>query len=327
MKKTPTFISLMIIIAIITVTLLSSSCSIEPGKVASATINETTILDQNATLKAPLYTEDLPVETFSQAKLTEKNVIAETTENFEDVDFSSYYYDRGIEGWVYIESIKVLKYPQKGSSVITTLNSTQLVNIIGEFPGWYILSVDDSIGFIPTKSGAYNTVIEKVDFEMSKDVSGPKTFIGRASTTAGSTDDNRASNLAVSAASTSIVVPSGGVFSLNQATGPRTSSAGYKKASIFQNGTVTSGIGGGVCQTSTTIHCSVLNAIENKYDLEVLEASKHSLDVTYVDSEEKEAMVNWGTNDFRFKNNTGKDIAIVVTSKGQTVTSEIYIIN
>lgn len=327
MKKKPTFISLMIIIATITVTLISSSCGIKPVEVESVPISETTILAQQPTLKAPLYTEAIFENNLSQATLAEKNVVVETTENFESVDFSSYYYDRGIEGWIYANSIKVLKYPQEGSSVISTLNSTQLINIIGELPGWYILSLNASLGFIPTKVGSYNTVIEKIEFEMSKDVSGPKTLIGSASTTANSTDDNRANNLAVSAASTSIVVPSGRVFSLNQATGPRTYSAGYKKASIFQNGKVSSGIGGGVCQTSTTIHCSVLNAIENKYDLEVLEASKHSLDVTYVDSEEKEAMVNWGTNDFRFKNNTGKDIAIVVTSKGQTVTSEIYIID
>lgn len=77
-----------------------------------------------------------------------------------------------------------------------------------------------------------------------------------------------------------------GEFSFNATVGRRTEEAGFQQAKIIVNGEYVLGVGGGVCQVSTTLYNAVLLA-----GLEITESRPHSLCVSYV-SPSRDAMVS-----------------------------------
>ncbi len=100
------------------------------------------------------------------------------------------------------------------------------------------------------------------------------------------------------------LVDVGGEFSFNLVVGERTEKKGYKKSKIIVNGEFVDGIGGGVCQVSTTLYNAVLLA-----GLEIVEYHPHSLPVSYV-APSFDAMVNSSYADLKFRNNTKNPIII-----------------
>ncbi|NJD01739.1 MAG: vanomycin resistance protein VanB [Ruminiclostridium sp.] len=123
--------------------------------------------------------------------------------------------------------------------------------------------------------------------------------------TSNENDKNRGENikLATSKINGIILIP-GAVFSFNDVVGPRTEADGYKLAHTYVAGKVIDGIGGGICQVSTTIYGAVL-----KSDLEVIERRNHMFTVGYVPYGQ-DATVSYGTTDFRFRNSTNWPIKI-----------------
>ena len=85
-------------------------------------------------------------------------------------------------------------------------------------------------------------------------------------------------------------------FSYNKVVGKRTVEAGYKDAKIYSNGQVVDGLGGGICQISSTLYNAVLMA-----DLEITERRNHYFKTSYV-AAGRDATVVWGSIDFKFKN-------------------------
>jgi vancomycin resistance protein YoaR len=114
------------------------------------------------------------------------------------------------------------------------------------------------------------------------------------------------------------ILAPGGVFSFNGVVGERTRERGFQEAGVYMNGRVDTGIGGGICQVSTTLYNAVLFA-----NLEVLERSNHSLTVPYVPLS-RDAAVSWGAQDFKFRNNTKYYIYIRSAATAYTVTFELY---
>lgn len=94
------------------------------------------------------------------------------------------------------------------------------------------------------------------------------------------------------------VVPPGANFSFNDAVGPRTREAGYKDAMIIVENEFEPGLGGGICQVSSTIYNAALKA-----NLPIVERRRHSLLVNYVPPG-LDATVVYGFLDFKFENNT-----------------------
>ncbi|MCL2287156.1 MAG: VanW family protein [Firmicutes bacterium] len=92
------------------------------------------------------------------------------------------------------------------------------------------------------------------------------------------------------------IVQPGAVFSYNKTVGPTNEKRGYKKSTIFVDGEKTKGVGGGVCQVSTTL----FNAAEEA-GMTILERHDHSRPVEYAKSGE-EAATSYGGIDFKFKN-------------------------
>lgn len=96
----------------------------------------------------------------------------------------------------------------------------------------------------------------------------------------------------------------GEVFSTNEALGPTTAATGYMPAPIIINGKLEDGIGGGVCQVSTTLYNAVMYA-----ELEIVERQCHSRPVGYVDKG-RDATLAGDYLDFKFKNSTQYPIYI-----------------
>lgn len=117
---------------------------------------------------------------------------------------------------------------------------------------------------------------------------------------------NRTTNLRLAAnkINGTVLMP-GETFSYNTIVGERTIAAGYRNAAIYENGQVVDGLGGGICQVSTTLYNSVL-----KTDLEVVERTNHMFLATYAPGG-LDATVAYGSLDFKFKNNRNYPIKII----------------
>lgn len=130
---------------------------------------------------------------------------------------------------------------------------------------------------------------------------------------------NRNTNMIVATqAVDSTLLSSGEIFSFNRIVGPRTEERGFKIATVFVGKEKVPGLGGGICQISSTIYMAV-----KKAGLEVVERYPHTLPVTYC-SRDDEAAVSWGTLDFRFKNSTPHQLRIEAVCSGGVVRVVIY---
>ena len=98
-----------------------------------------------------------------------------------------------------------------------------------------------------------------------------------------------------------LCVGNGQSVSFNGAVGARSEARGFKEAKIILDGEFVPGIGGGVCQASTTLFNALLLA-----GVTIDESHNHSLAISYVPLG-RDAMVSSGT-DLRFTNNTGATI-------------------
>lgn len=115
-----------------------------------------------------------------------------------------------------------------------------------------------------------------------------------------------------------VVLKKGDVFSYNTIVGERTESRGFSNAKVYAGGEVVDGLGGGICQVSSTLYNAVLYA-----DLEVIERVNHSLPVTYVPLG-RDATVVYGSIDFRFKNTYENPIKITSSVGGGVLTISVY---
>ncbi len=114
-----------------------------------------------------------------------------------------------------------------------------------------------------------------------------------------------------------IIMP-GEEVSFNKVTGPHTTENGYKVATVIYNGQFVDGVGGGVCQASTTLYNALLCA-----DVEILEVHKHTLPVKYVPLG-LDAMVSEYIADLRFKNNHDFPIYIKTVTDSESVKVIVY---
>ncbi len=114
---------------------------------------------------------------------------------------------------------------------------------------------------------------------------------------------SRASNLILAAEKASgVLVPPGGIYSLNKSVGPINASTGFKSAWVIASGRTVLGAGGGVCQTSTTLFRATLNS-----GLPVVERHAHDYRVGYYEKDQPtglDAAIYQPSLDMKFKNDT-----------------------
>lgn len=104
---------------------------------------------------------------------------------------------------------------------------------------------------------------------------------------------------------------SGEIFSFNREVGPRTEERGFKESPQIVEGRLTLGVGGGICQVSSTLYNAVV-----KQNLNIIEHHHHSQEVGYV-PQGQDAAVAWRYLDFRFKNNLAKPLIIKAKVNGE----------
>lgn len=116
------------------------------------------------------------------------------------------------------------------------------------------------------------------------------------------------------------VVPAGEQFSFNDAVGEISSETGFVEGLVISQGRTTKGVGGGVCQASTT----TFNALY-KAGLPVLERNQHSYKVHYYDDVAgRDAAVYYGSLDLRMQNDTPGPLLVRASTKGSTMTVQVY---
>jgi hypothetical protein len=130
---------------------------------------------------------------------------------------------------------------------------------------------------------------------------------------------DRTENLRVAAREMdNTVLQPGEVFSANAAIGPRSTRRGFRAAHIFMGRRVVDGVGGGICQTATTLYNAAREA-----RLPIVERHSHSLPVPYA-TPQNDATIYWGQKDMKFRNNTGAPILVRTFIKGSRFHAQIF---
>jgi len=145
-----------------------------------------------------------------------------------------------------------------------------------------------------------------------------KAVIGSYTTRFSAGNRPRSSNIALAASvfNGQILMP-GERISYNDTVGRRTTARGFKPAGVYINGRHDTGIGGGICQVSTTLYNAALFA-----NLGIVRRQNHSLPVPYVPLG-RDATVDFGNIDLVLENTTEAPIAVFSEYKPGTLTFRI----
>jgi len=153
----------------------------------------------------------------------------------------------------------------------------------------------------------------RADFEAARDL------LGSFNTPYSSQMPERTTNLAVASAflDGAVILP-GQTFSTSDALRPRIVENGYVRAGQIINGEPDSGIGGGICQISSTLYMAALHA-----EIDITKRSNHSLMVGYMQPATDAALAE-GYIDLILENSTGHPILIQSILTGDRHTINIY---
>ena len=178
-------------------------------------------------------------------------------------------------------------------------------------------SLKDSLNNLTLSAEAINLEPEDIlPYITTEDVINVDTVLGSYSTSysPGSRGDNIA--LAASQLFDKMVKP-GWEFSFNDTVGHRTYAAGYQNAGVIVDGRADVGVGGGVCQVSSTLYNAVLLA-----GLTPTERSPHYFQSSYV-AAGRDATVADDLLDFKFRNDLKHPVFLKTYASGSTLTVQI----
>ncbi|MFG6496445.1 VanW family protein [Fictibacillus sp. UD] len=160
-------------------------------------------------------------------------------------------------------------------------------------------------------------IYPKVDTEVLAHIKTQQ--IGQYVTYFNSNNKSRTTNieLAAKALDSHVVFPNE-TFSFNKVVGRRTTTKGYMRAPIIVRGELSEGIGGGICQVSSTL----FNAVD-RAGLRIVQRYSHSKRVPYVPSG-RDATVSWYGPDFQFQNKYNQPILIRAKRYGGSLVIKLY---
>ncbi len=144
-------------------------------------------------------------------------------------------------------------------------------------------------------------------------------LIGSYSTKYTANDKNRNTNLVVGCKylNGTIIAP-GEVFSASEGLGEQTYERGYRDAGVYVNGKVEAGMGGGVCQITSTLYNAAIYA-----ELEIVERHPHSMTVGYVPLG-RDAAIAGNYKDLKIKNNTEYPIYLEAYASNGVLEVRLY---
>lgn len=170
------------------------------------------------------------------------------------------------------------------------------------------ISLEEAKQLLQEEKDEYTIPLKVLYPNVTTNMIGTEAFpdlLSNFSTKYSASNRNRTTNLILAAnkINGTVLMP-GETFSYNKTVGARTIAAGYKEAPIYVSGRVEDGLGGGICQITTTLYNAVLYA-----NLEVTERSNHQFVPSYAGAS-RDATVVYGAIDFKFKNNREYPIKI-----------------
>ena len=186
----------------------------------------------------------------------------------------------------------------------------------------FAISLDEAKEMLLEENSEYIIPLQILYPSVTTNMIGTEAFpdmLSTYSTRYSTRDRDRTTNLQLAASKINgTVLMPGETFSYNQVVGKRTIAAGYKEAPIYVSGEVVDGLGGGICQITSTLYNAVLYA-----NLEIVERSNHQFVPSYVTAS-RDATVVYGSIDFKFKNNRDYPIKLVCSVFGGIAKFDIY---
>ena len=184
------------------------------------------------------------------------------------------------------------------------------------------ISMDEAKAILAEEKDEYEIPLKYTAPSVTTNMIGTEAFpdlLAKFSTNYNARDKDRTTNLRLAAQKINgTVLMPGETFSYNTVVGERTIAAGYKEAAMYQNGEVVDGLGGGICQISTTLYNAVLYA-----NLDIVERRNHQFVPSYAKAG-RDATVVYGSIDFKFKNTRNYPVKILCTVSGGVAKCEIY---
>jgi vancomycin resistance protein YoaR len=114
------------------------------------------------------------------------------------------------------------------------------------------------------------------------------------------------------------LIPPGTTFSFNNTTGERNADKGFLEAPVIINGELQTGLGGGVCQVSTTVFNAAYEA-----GLDITERTNHALYISHY-PQGRDATVNYPDLDLKFVNDTKKWLLLRTFVGSSALTVNLY---
>lgn len=237
----------------------------------------------------------------------------------------NYHWDDHVLREVLIRHLSELNISSENARFL--VNSDHSLRIVPEKPG---KQIDFESLMTSIKKEPYNDIskisipFEQVNPTITKaDLAKVKMYglLSKYSTSFDPNQKERTINLQLAAKSVDgLVLQPGEVFSFNRTVGPRTAEAGYQEALIIEGNSFVPGLGGGVCQVSSTL----FNAVHSASPLlTVVERSRHSLPVAYVPPGQ-DATVAYPDLDFKFRNDSKTFLLIRSDVNNNTLTFQIF---
>lgn len=186
----------------------------------------------------------------------------------------------------------------------------------------FAISLDEAKAMLEEPKDEYVIPLKILYPNVTTNMIGTEAFpdlLSTYSTKYSTRDKDRTTNLQLAAnkINGTVLMP-GEIFSYNQVVGERTIAAGYKEAPIYVSGEVVDGLGGGICQITSTLYNAVLYA-----NLGIVSRSNHQFVPSYVTAS-RDATVVYGAIDFKFKNTRNYPIKITCSVSNGIATFNIY---
>ena len=186
----------------------------------------------------------------------------------------------------------------------------------------FAISLEEATQMLEEEKEEYTIPLKILYPKVTTNMIGTEAFpdlLSSFSTNYNARDTDRTTNLKLAAnkINGTVLMP-GETFSYNQVVGARTIAAGYKEAPIYVQGQVVDGLGGGICQITSTLYNAVLYA-----NLEIVERSNHQFVPSYVTAS-RDATVVYGSIDFKFKNNRNYPIKLICSVANGVASFQIF---
>jgi len=186
----------------------------------------------------------------------------------------------------------------------------------------FAISIDEAKAMLQEDKEEYAIPLKVLYPSVTTNMLGSEAFpnlLSQYSTSYSTRDQKRTTNLRLAAnkINGTVLMP-GETFSYNKVVGERTIAAGYQEAPIYVSGKVVDGLGGGICQITTTLYNAVVYA-----NLDIVERSNHQFVPSYAPAS-RDATVVYGSIDFKFKNNRDYPIKIICSVQNGIANFQIY---